>query len=347
MMRKGLVLLLVVVFMLGAVLTGCSSGGGDQAAGGEEKSGPIFLNITTATTGGTYYPVGVGMATLWTDKLRKTDGISVSAQSSAGSVENVDILRNKEADLAIMQGLIGAMAWKGVGPFEGKPYKDMRSIGALWFNVEHFVIKKDLVKTGNVEDMKGLRFSIGASGSGTERSTLTIMEGIGVSTDDITVERLGYTETAQAMKDGRLDGGSFPGGAPVAAVSDLFASPIEIQVLEFTDEQLAKINEVFPSWDRWVIKPGTYSGQDEPINTIAQPNWLAVNADVDEEIVYKLTKTIFENLDYLHGVHAATKQIKLETIFKGVPVPLHPGAIKYYKEQGLEIPERLIPDEAK
>ncbi|MDI3534577.1 MAG: uncharacterized protein PWQ82_942, partial [Thermosediminibacterales bacterium] len=291
--KKGLMWLLVVVFLMSAVLVGCSSGGKETAGGEEKKSGPVFLNITTATTGGTYYPVGVGLATLWTDKLKKSEGISVSAQSSAGSVENVDILRNKEADLAIMQGLIGAMAWKGKGPFEGNPYNDFRSIGALWFNVEHFIVKKDLVKTGNVTDIKGMRFSIGPSGSGTERSTLTIMEGVGISTDDIKVERLGYTETAQAMKDGRLEGGSMPGGTPVAAVSDLFASPLEVQVLEFTDEQLEAINNVFPSWGRWIIKPGVYSGQDKEIKTIAQPNWLAVNKDVDEEIVYKLTKTIF------------------------------------------------------
>jgi len=344
--KKSLVWLLIAVFMISVLLVGCSSGTKD-APKEEKKSGPVYLNITTATTGGTYYPVGVGLATLWTDKLKKTEGISVSAQSSAGSVENVDILRNKEADLAIMQGLCGAMAWKGKGPFEGNSYQDFRSIGALWFNVEHFAVKKDLAKTGTVDDIKGMHFSVGASGSGTETSTLTIMEGLGLTLDDLTAERIGYTQTAQAMKDGRLDGGSFPGGPPVAAISDLFASPLEVKVLEFTDEHLANINKVFPSWGRWVIKPDTYTGQDKEIHTIAQPNWLAVNADVDEEIVYELTKTMYENLEYLHGVHKATKQISFDTCFTGVPVPLHKGAIKYYQERGIEIPEELIPPEAK
>jgi len=346
MRKKSIVCLLITALIISILIVGCSFVFKNLPKL-KKKSGLVFLNITTATTGGTYYPIGVGMATLWTDKLARSEGISVSARSSAGSVENVDILRNKEADLAIMQGLCGAMAWKGKGPFEGNPFQGFRSIAALWFNVEHFTVKKELVKTGKVDDIKGMNFSVGASGSGTETSTLTIMEGLGLTLDDLNPERLGYRETAQAIKDGRLDGGSFPGGPPVAAVSDLFASPLDVQVLEFTDEHLADINKVFPSWGRWVIKPGTYTGQNEKIHTIAQPNWLAVNVDVDEEIVYKLTKTIFENLDYLHGMHKATEQISFENCFTGVPVPLHKGAIKYYKEKGIKIPEELIPPEEK
>lgn len=342
MEKKLLALSLCVLLLTSMSLVGC---GGNNA--GEEKSGPVFLNITTATTGGTYYPIGVGLANLWNEKLKESDGISVSAQSSAGSVENIDLLRNKEAQLAIMQGLCGAMAWQGKGPFEGNPYQDYRSIAALWFNVEHFTVKQELAKTGTVDDIKGLHFSVGPSGSGTETSTLTIMEGLGLTLDDITSERLGYTETAQAMKDGRLDGGSFPGGPPVSAISDLYASPLEVKTLEFSDEHLNNINNVFPTWDKWVIKPETYTGQSEEIHTIAQPNWLAINSDIDEEIVYKLTKTIFENLEYLHGVHKATEQISFETAFKGVPVPLHPGAVKFFKEKGIEIPDNMIPPELK
>lgn len=342
MSKKKLAWVLLIVFMMSAVLAGCSSGGSQDT--GSKK---VFLNITTATTGGSYYPIGVGMATLWTDKLKSTQGISVSAQSSAGSVENIDILKKKEADLALMQGLIGAMAWKGKGPFEGKPFQDFRAISALWFNVEHFTVKEELAKTGNIDDLKGMHFSVGASGSGTEQSTLTIMEGLGITINDIRPERLGYTETAQAMKDGRLDGGSFPGGTPVASISDLYASPLKVKTLEFTEEQLKKINDLYPAWGMWTIKPNVYTGQTEPIQTIAQPNWLAVNTDVDEELVYILTKTMFENLEYLHGVHGATKQISFETAFTGLPVPLHKGAIKYYKEKGITIPDNLIPPEAK
>jgi hypothetical protein len=196
-------------------------------------------------------------------------------------------------------------------------------------------------------DIKGIRMSVGPSGSGTERSTLTILEGLGLSTGDITPEYLGYTEAATAMKDGRIQGASMPAGPPVAAVADLFASPIDVQVLEFTEENLKGINSVFDTWYMYEIPAGTYSGQDKPIQTIAQPNWLAVSDTTDEEVVYKLTKTLFENLDYMYGVHDSAKNIKLETALSGLPAPLHPGAYKYYKEQGMEIPEKLIPPELK
>lgn len=347
MKRKNLLLLLVVVLLLGTVFTGCSSNDvktdGDSGDSGDSSGGPIYLNITTATTGGTYYPIGVGMATLWTDKLKKTEGISVSAQSSAGTVENIDILRNKEAEMGIMQGLGGAMAYAGQGDFEGNEYTDMRSIAALWFNVEHFAVAKSAVKTGNASDIEGAKFCVGASGSGTEQSTITIMEGLGLTVDDITAERLDYGQAAESMKDGRLDGGSFPGGTPVASISDLFASQLDTVILDFTDEQLKSINDVFPSWGRWVVPAGMYTGQDKEINSIAQPNWLAIREDVDEEIVYILTKTLFENTDYVASVHAAGKQITLETAFVGVPVPLHEGAYRYFKEIGVEVPEELMP----
>jgi TRAP transporter TAXI family solute receptor len=301
-----------------------------------------FLTVTTATTGGTYYPVGVGMATLWTDKL-KDQNINVSAQSSAGSVENIDILRKNEAQIAIMQGLIGAMAWKGSGPFENKAYQDYRAICSLWFNVEHFVLAADKAKTGNVMDIRGLRFSVGSSGSGTEQSTLVIMEGLGLTRNDIRPEYLGYNESAAAMKDGRIDGASLPAGPPVPAVTDLFASPIKVKILEFTPAQLQAINAVFPAWGEWTLPANTYTGQTEPVKTIAQPNWLAVNANVSDDIVYLLTKTLFENLDYMRGVHKACEWIKLETALTGLPVPLHPGAIRYFREVGLTIPDNLIP----
>lgn len=349
MKRKSWLLLLVVILIATLLFVGCSDTSApapaeEQGEKEEEKSsGPIYLNITTATTGGTYYPIGVGMATLWTDELRSSHGISVSAQSSAGTVENIDIMRKKEAEMGIMQGLGGAMAYTGADIFEGNAYTDMRSISALWFNVEHFALAASASETGNVMDIVGKRFCVGSSGSGTEQSTLTIMKGLGLSTDDITAERLDYSQTAEAMKDDRIDGGSFPGGTPVASISDLYASQLDTVVLDFTDEQLEAINNVFPSWGRWVIPAGMYTGQDKEINSIAQPNWLAIRSDVDEEIVYLLTKTLFENTDYVAGVHAAGKQISLDTAFVGVPVPLHEGAYRYFQEVGVEVPENLMP----
>jgi len=140
---------------------------GTPEAPPEKKEGELI--ISTATTGVMYYPIGVGMASLWSIKLASAHGIQVQAITSAGSGENINMLKGKEVDLAILQGLFGKMAWNGIGIYD-KPYKELRTITMLWPNVEHFVIIEDKVKTGTVTDIKGLKFSIGRAGSGTERS---------------------------------------------------------------------------------------------------------------------------------------------------------------------------------
>ncbi|MCJ7538119.1 MAG: TAXI family TRAP transporter solute-binding subunit, partial [Desulfobacterales bacterium] len=169
---------MAVVFVMLAVLVMPSG----QARAAEKTTS---LVIATATTGGTYYPMGVGMASLWSIRLAKKHGIMVQAITSAGSGENVNMLRGKEVDLAILQGLFGKSAWKGLGTYKDKPLKTIRSITMLWPNVEHFVVLADKVKTGNPSDIKGLRFSLGRAGSGTERSGLTIMSALGMNRDSV------------------------------------------------------------------------------------------------------------------------------------------------------------------
>lgn len=311
------------------------------------KAKPIELVLATATTGGTYYPVGVALSTLWSIKLRKDKPapIKVNPITSAGSGENVNMLKGKEVEMAILQGLFGKMAWNGTGVYKGKPMKELRSITLLWPNVEHFVIFKNRVKTGTIADIRGLRFSIGRAGSGTERSGLTIMSGLGMGRDDVKAEYLDYFGSSKAMKDKMIQGANLCAGPPVSAVTELFATPgMKVQILEFTDEQLKAINEktAYPGF-RYLIPANTYPGQKKEIKTIAQPNFLGIRADVDPDVVYKLTKTIYENLPYLHNIHQATRFMKLELATSGLPAPLHPGALKYYKEMGLKIPDSLIP----
>ena len=340
--KKGFMALAIVLLF---VLTVIAFPTGASAKG---KKKTISLVIATATTGGTYYPMGVGMASLWTIRLVKKHGIQVQAITSAGSGENVNMLRGKEVELAILQGLFGKMAWNGIGIYKGKPYKELRAITMLWPNVEHFVIFKSKVKTGTVTDIKGLRFSIGRAGSGTERSGLTIMKGLGMSIKDIKPEYLGYFESAKAMKDRRIEGANLCAGPPVAAVTDIFATLSgEVVILEFTDEQLERINKntAYPGF-RYIIPANTYPGQTKPVRSIAQPNFLAVRADVDPNVVYLLTKTLFENPDYLKNVHKMGAFITLKNALSGLPAPLHPGAYRFYKEKGLKIPKNLIPPEA-
>ncbi len=304
--------------------------------------------MATATTGGTYYPVGVALATLIKVKLEPKAGISVAAISSAGSGENVKLMRENQAQMAILQGLYGAWAWNGKGQVEAEgPQKHLRSITMLWQNVEHFTIVSDKATTGTIDDLnnlKGEKFSIGARNSGTEGSGRHILEGLGIDPDAaFDVAYLGYGPSAEALQNGNIKGMNTPAGVPVSAVAQAFAAMGDkITVLGFTEEQRVRANGPYKLWTPFTIKADTYPGQSKDVTTIAQPNFLAVREDLDEESVYLITKTIFENLGFLHNIHSATKAMALEKAMEGLPIPLHPGAARYYREAGLTIPEDLI-----
>ncbi|MDJ0724649.1 MAG: TAXI family TRAP transporter solute-binding subunit [Prochloraceae cyanobacterium] len=308
------------------------------------------LILATATTGGTFYPVGVAISTLINQKLTESDRISINAINSAGSGENIQLLKNKEADLAILQGLFGAMAWQGKGKYESKPEKNLRSITMLWENVEHFVISGKYIKTGNIEDLKSIKgqtFSIGKRNSGTEVSGRTILNELGFDVDnDFRLEFIGYKESSAALQNDRIAGMNTPAGIPVSAVTQAYAAMgnNNLTILDFTKEQLEKVNTNYSVWNLYKIPANTYPGQSQDIMTIAQPNFLAVRPGIEENVVYKVTKTIYENLSFLQNIHKATLAMKLERAIKGLPIPLHPGAVKYYQEVGMNIPKNLISD---
>lgn len=303
--------------------------------------------LATASTGGTFYPVGVALATLTKVKLEPTIGMSISAINSAGSGENIKLMREDEAQLSILQGLYGAWAWEGEGRMANEgPQKNLRSITMLWQNVEQFVVKSDYVKSGTITDMNNLaneKFSIGTKNSGTEGSGLTLLNNMDIAVDDLDMAYMGYAASADALQNGTIDGMNIPSGVPTSAITRAYAAlGNDITVLDFSDEQIAQANGNYQLWTRFEIPANTYPGQTKAINTIAQPNFLAVRDDMSEEDVYQLTKTIYENLPFLNGIHKATKAMSLEKAIAGLPVPLHPGAARYYREAGLTIPAHLI-----
>ena len=303
--------------------------------------------IATASTGGTYYPVGVGIATIASIKLAKKHKMTFSAITSAGSGENVDMLNKGEVNFAILQGLFGSMAWQGKDKYEGKAKKNLRSITMLWQNVEQFTVRSSIAKTGNIMDLKNLygeRFSIGGRSSGSRVSAETILKSLDIDFKKMNIQYLGYTPSSTALQDGKVKGMNTPSGPPTSAVTNVFASMgnDKIKVLNFTNSDLAKITKNYPVWTPFTIKAGTYPGQVKDINTIAQPNLLVVTKDTPNETVYLLTKTIYENLPFLNSVHKATKAMALNKAIAGLPMPLHPGAAKFYKEQGITIPVSLM-----
>ncbi len=304
--------------------------------------------LTTATTGGTYYPVGVALATLVKVKLQAADGIDMSAISSAGSGENIKLMREGQAQFGILQGLYGRYAAKGSGPLEGEGKQEwLRSISMLWQNVEHFIVTEAFAPTGTIDDLQGMAgqpFSIGAKNSGTEGSGREILMGLGIDPESMDLVYQGYGPTAEGLQNGTIVGANMPGGVPVSAVTQAFAARDDLVILDFTAEQIDRANGGDELWTAYTIEAGSYPGQDKDANTIAQPNFLAVHADIDEEAVYKITKTMFENLGFLQNIHPATQAMSLEAALAGLPAPLHPGAVRYYQEVGVEIPARLMPN---
>jgi len=304
--------------------------------------------MATATTGGTYYPVGVALATLIKVKLQPTMKIGMSAISSAGSGENIKLMRENEVQFSILQGLYGAYAWKGTGPIAAEgPQKNLRSVTMLWQNVEHFAINKKFAKTGTASDMLGMKgetLSLGAKNSGTLGSNTVLLNNLGADVDkDYNLIYVGYGPSADAMQNGQAAGMSIPAGVPAGAITKAMASMgDDLVVLDFTDEELQKADGGMDLWTRFVIPAETYPSQSKNINTIAQPNFLAVRADVDEEAVYQITKATYENLAFLNAIHVATKDMAIEKAIAGLPMPLHPGAARYYQEVGIKIPARLL-----
>lgn len=303
--------------------------------------------LTTATSGGTYYPVGVALATITKSQLHQTQGISLSAISSAGSMENIKLLRDNQAQFALLQGIFVPWAWNGDGPIRN-PQTGLRSIAALWSNVEHFVLLNELLVDGNIMDLDSLdgqRFVIGARNSGAERSGDHILNSLGIDyRSKFNIGYMGYGATANAIQDGTIVGMNIPAGPPVSAITRAFAMVGEdISLLNFSDADLDAVNKKYALWRPWIITTGTYPNQNQEVRTIAHPNVLVVRSDIPDEDVYQITKTIWENLAALHEIHKATREMKLEFALTGVGAPLHPGAARYYREQGMEIPDALTP----
>lgn len=333
---------LKLIVAITALSIGLSTGNTIQA--GESKN---FL-LATASTGGTYYPVGVAISTLTKVKLQPKQKIGMSAINSAGSGENIKLLRENEAQFAILQGLYGYYAWNGKGPLaQDGPQKELRSVSMLWQNVEHFTILSSKVKTGTISDMvdlKGSRVSLGKKNSGTIGSNTVILTNLGADIKkDYDLIHVGYGPSADALQNGQITGMGTPAGVPASAVTRALASMGDkVTLLGFTPEQAKKADGGLNLWTPYVIPADAYPGMKDEITTIAQPNFLAVRSDIEEETVYQITKTLYENLPFLNAIHKATKAMSKEKALAGLPIPLHPGALRYYKEIGLEVPANLI-----
>lgn len=327
--------LLIVLACCGLLLESCSEQSGQRRT----------YVLTTGTTGGTFYPVGVGLSTLVTAEPNSDFG--VMAISSAGSMENIKLLRDNQAQFGMILGIFGAWAWDGTGPIRN-PQSYLRSIGTLWPNVEHFVLSTDFVTSGTMADLNNLdgeRYVLGMRNSGAEQTGAYILDLLGIDyADKFTLAYMGYGPAASAMQDGNIVGMNVPAGAPVSAITQAYAQVGDrMTILSFSDAEIAAINKEYPLWDKYDLAPGTYPYQNEKITTAYSPNVLVTRDDVPEAIVYQITKLMWENLATLQEIHSATKEMAIADALKGIALPLHEGAARYYRESGVVIPDHLLP----
>ncbi len=337
-------LAVLLVFSLVFALVACSSdtSGSGEASGDDSGSGETqFVTLVTGSTGGTYYPVGTILATLWSDKLADKN-VKASAQSSGGSVENLNMLKSNEAQLGIAVASLGYFAYNGQEGFADNKIENLRLVSGLWPELSQFVVT-EASGINNIADIKGHSINVGGAGSGTEYTTLKILEIVGGMTpDDFKAEHLGYSEAASAMQNAQLDAMNAEAGIPTSSVSEIFASKTAVKMIEFSDEEFQTLNAAAPQFGQYTVPAGLYPGLDEEVKVVGIKCALFTNAEVSEELVYELTKTMYENNSEIVGAHKALESVVLENALKGLPpVPLHPGALKYYKEQGFEIPEGM------
>ena len=296
------------------------------------------LSIATGGTGGVYYPMGGGLAEIINNHI---DGYSATAEVTGASVENMGLIATGDADLAIALADTVQQAQTGTGRFEGQQLEMVRGIASMYANMVQIVTLEGSGIT-SLADLAGHRVSIGAPGSGTEVNAQQILEANGISYDDIEEQRLNFNETADALSNGDIDAGFWSVGAPTSSILNL-ATTQSIHVIALSDEEMTAAIGANSVFARTTLAGGTYSGVDEDVPVIGVPNVLVVSSEMDDELAYQITKAMFDNIAELQAVHPAANQTTVEFTLDATPVPLHPGAIRYFEEIGATVPDRLRP----
>lgn len=288
-----------------------------------------FINILTGGTAGVYYPLGVALSKIYAEKIPKS---RPSVQATQASVQNLQLLQAGKGEIAFTLGDSLKFAWEGDKEAGFKaPLKRLRAVAAIYPNyIQLVATRKSGVKT--LTDLKGHSLSVGAARSGTELNTRAILKAAGLTYKDLSkVEYLPFAESVELMKNRQLDATLQSAGLGVASIRDLAANN-EINVVAVPADLVKKIGAPYIPV---TIPANTYHGQTSDVQTAAVGNFLVTHEKVPEELVYQMTKAMFENLNVMVASHSAARDIKLENALTGMSIPLHPGAERYYKEKGL------------
>lgn len=294
-----------------------------------------MISIGTGGTGGVYYPLGGGMANILSKKL---PGVQATAEVTGASVDNLKFLRAGKMDVGFTMADAAADAYQGTEKFKDAKV-NARTLISLYPN-ETQIVTIEGTGINSLADLKGKRISTGSAGSGTEIMSLRVLEAMGLDKDkDVKRERLSISESVNAMKDRKIDALIWSGGIPTAAITDLAATPgVKIKLIDHT-EVLDAMNKKYGNlYAKGMIPAKSYQGQEQPVGNIAVWNLLVVDEKMSDDTAYKVTKTLMENLPDLVAVHQEAKNISLKNQGNTSPIPYHPGAKKYFKEKGIQVP---------
>ncbi len=313
-MKKVFGVCVSVLFLMGAVASGYAADN---------------LVLATGGTAGTYYPFGGAMAKIWNSKIKD---MNVTAQTSGASGENVRLINKKEVELALVQSDTLDFAFNAKEAFK-EPLKGMSAIAVLYPEIVQVVV----AAAGPIKsfaDLKGKKVGVGAPGSGTEANFRQLAEIYGMKKEDVNAQFLSFSESAEAYKDKHIDAFIVTAGIPNAGVMDV-STQNDIRILDIPADVAAKLTQKYPFLAAVKVPANTYKGLTADVSTVAVNAVLIAGNSLSEAMVYNLTKALFENQADLASAHAKGKELSLQYAVKGVSIPFHPGAVKYYKEKGL------------
>lgn len=298
----------------------------------KEVNGKSTLNFPTASTTGTIYPLGSAMANLWGKEL---EGVNVNAQASNGGVDNLNLLKDGEAQISFATTGIIWEAYNGERGFKDRAYEDVRIIAGLYYNPNQFVVHKD-AGIESIADLKGKRFAPGSVGSTPEVESSIILPEYDIDyPDDIKENFVGFTEAIDLMRNKQIDGALIQAGLPTAGVTEMI-STADGELIGMEPEVRQALMDEYPWYSEITIPAGTYEGQTEDVDTLAIKMMLITDASVDEDSIYDMTKAFWENIDQLESSHSIVEQMDIENaVTELADIPLHEGAARYYEEEGL------------
>ncbi|MBP1719930.1 MAG: transporter solute receptor, family [Deltaproteobacteria bacterium] len=314
-MKKGFAVVVVILFLLGL---------GSLAPAQQS----VKMVLATGGTAGTYYPFGGAMAKIWNSKI---PGMNITAQATGASAENVRLVNKKEAELAIVQSDTVDFAFNAKETFKEKLTK-LNAIAVLYPEIIQLVAREES-PIKSFADLKGKKVGVGAPGSGTEANFRQLLDIYGMKKEDVRAQYLSFAESAEQFKDKHIDAFIVVAGIPNAAIMDIGAMH-KIKILSIPDDMTAKLTKKYPFLAPIKIPANTYKNITTEVKTVAVMAVLIINSEIKDDIGYNLTKALFENQADLASAHAKGKELSLQTAVRGVSIPFHPGAVKYYKEKG-------------